>query len=211
MARLPAQNPQRPADGPEGGAEKKRAGGKRQTPAVPADFIENLYTLYWKDLCNWLRWRYGAGPPDPEDVAQSAFVKMATLEDCQRIENPRAFLFTVAANTALMGIRWLARTQRFIDDELQAEGEKLEEMSPERIYSSRERLDVVTRQLERLSAKQRDIVMRSRIGGQTYEQISAETGWSLADISRQLTAAMAAMRRALEVYDDEDKDGAVEN
>lgn len=176
-----------------------------------ASGIERLYRRHWKDLCNWLHRRYGPGPPEPEDVAQTAFLKMADVEDLDSIENPRAYLFSIAANTALTGIKWRARTQRFIEGELEESGHQLEEISPERAYSSRERFDVVWSQLERLSEKQREIVMRSRIYGQTYERISAETGWSMADISRQLTAALAEMRRALENYDGDGRDGAAED
>lgn len=168
--------------------------------------IELLYRLHWNTLCAWLRRRYGAGPPDPEDVAQVAFMKMATVENRAAIEDPRAYLFSIAANTALSGIRWFTRTQQFAARELEAVDHGLEEMSPERIHSSRERLSVVLGQLDALTDKQREIVMRSRIGGQTYEQIAAETGWSLADISRQLTMALKTMRRALEDYDGGDQD-----
>lgn len=173
--------------------------------------IENLYRSHWKDLCHWLRRRYGAGPPEPEDVAQTAFMKMADVKDLASIENPRAYLFSIAANTALTGIKWLERTRRFIEGELAESGHSLEEISPERAYSSRERFGVVTDQLEGLPEKQREIVIRSRLGGQTYEQISAETGWSMADISRQLTAALTAMREALETYDGNETDTEAED
>lgn len=173
--------------------------------------IEQLYRLHWNNLCGWLRRRYGAGPPDPEDVAQMAFMKMAAVEDRGTIEDPRAYLFSIAANTALSGIRWFTRTQQFAERELEEVGYRLEEMSPERIHASRERLSVVLSQLDALTDKQRDIVIRSRIGGQTYEQIGAETGWSLADISRQLTLALKTMRRALEHYDGIDCDAVADD
>jgi RNA polymerase sigma factor (sigma-70 family) len=178
----------------------------RQRIGEIAPDVEALYRLHWKDLCTWLRWRYGAGPPEPEDIAQAAFLKMAEVKDRSLIENPRAYLFTIAANTALMGIRAFVHTQQFIDRELEDTGARLEELSPERIHSSRERLNVVLGQMDLLSEKQRDIVTRNRIGGQTYEQISAETGWSLADISRQLTQALATMRQALQTYDGDDQE-----
>ncbi len=170
--------------------------------------VEHLYRLHWKDLCDWLRWRYGAGPPEPEDIAQAAFLKMAEVKDRGFIENPRAYLFTIAANTALMGLRWFTRTQQFVDREMAALGQDLEELSPERIHADHERLTVALLQLEGLTDKQRDILLRNRIGGQTYQQISAETGWSIADISRQLTSALSTLRQAMDRYDDEHDTGA---
>lgn len=193
-------------DKPES-AEVIKLRNARRGRGMPSE-IEYLYRAHWQDLCHWLRRRYGAGPPEPEDIAQTAFLKMADVKNLAGIENPRAYLFSIAANTALTGIKWFDRTRRFIEGELAESGYPLEEISPERAYSSRERFAVVEDQLEALPEKQREIVIRSRLGGQTYEQISAETGWSMADISRQLTAALTAMRRALEAYDGDESDEA---
>ena len=162
-----------------------------------ARFVEELYRLCWNDLVGWLRRRYGAGPPDPEDVAQSAFEKITALDNWQSIRDPRAFLFTTAINTALMGVRRIVTRRRYIDEQLKNYGENLDEMSPERIYSSRQRFDIVMREIERLPAKQREIVIRARLQGQTFRQITAETGWNNADISRQLKAALSSIDRIL--------------
>jgi len=169
------------------------------------DFVERLYKKHWKDLCHWLRWRYGAGPPDPEDIAQTAFVKIAAMDDHSNILNPKAFLFTVASNTALKGIQWLARTQRYVEKELHEVGQNVEEISPDRVYSSRERFNAVTEQMALLSDKQQDLIYRSRILGQKYDQISAETGWSMADISRQLKTALSTIHTALGEYENDGK------
>lgn len=155
-------------------------------------------------MCGWLRRRYGAGPPDPEDIAQDAFVKLSQVDDFDAIADPRAYLYTIAAHLALSGIRWLGRTRDYIDHELGATGQQLDELTPAHIADSRERFEIVLAHMQTLSDKQRQIILRSRIGGQTYEQISAETGWSIADISRQLTAALGEMRCALAQYDEDD-------
>ncbi|KKK85213.1 hypothetical protein LCGC14_2775540, partial [marine sediment metagenome] len=60
--------------------------------------IEDLYTSYWSELCKFLHSRYGSGPPEPEDIAQTAFVKFASLENNDRVENPRAFIYRTASN-----------------------------------------------------------------------------------------------------------------
>ena len=49
------------------------------------------------------------------------------------------------------------------------------------------------RLLSGLSDRQREIVQRSRLKGQTYAQISAETGWSLGTISSELRAALQTL------------------
>lgn len=162
--------------------------------------IESLYRDHWRDLCRRLRRVYGRGPPEPEDLAQSAFTKVIAQVDLQRIENPRAFLFRAAVNLGLNEIARIRRTRRFIEEELAHAGVELEleETTPSHVLESREALRSVENSLARLSAKQREILMRCRIKGETYAEISAATGWSQADISRQLNAALAAIHAALE-------------
>ncbi len=163
-------------------------------------FIDSLYKQHWSGLCGWLRRRYGAGPPDPEDVAQEAFEKIAAMDNVGDIRNPRAFLYTVAARSALMGVRWLVQARKHVDEELKKQGDKVEEITPERIYMERERFNSVLKEMAGLSNKQREIVIRSRIQGQTYDEICAETGWSPAVISRNLKAAMLALYRAEDAH-----------
>jgi len=158
-----------------------------------AAFIERLYLDHWGDLCRQMRRLYGQGPPEPEDLVQSAFAKFAELPRFDHIDNPKAFLFRIAANLALKSIGHIARTRAFVASQLHDPEAELKEVGPERIFESRERLAAIGRAMEKLSSKQREIVLRSRIRGETYAQISATTGWSQADISRQLNAALALL------------------
>jgi len=122
---------------------------------------------------------------------------MLELESLDHVENPKAFLYTVAVNFALHEVRHHATRQKYIDQEVQNISHNVEEMTPERIYNSGARLQRLISGMDKLSDKQKTILQMSRIEGQTYEQIQQQTGWSLADISRQLTRAMALMRAEL--------------
>ena len=177
-----------------------------------AQFLETLYNDHWDELCGWLYKRYGAGPPEPEDIAQTAFEKIAALESIESLtkqkSNARAFLFTTAVNTALMAFRRLAVQRRYIDYELKKHDKKVEEISPERIYSSKQYFERVVCTMDTLSDKQRELIVRNRIQGQTYAEIKAETGWSPADISRQLNTALAIIETNL--YGQDDKKAAGE-
>ena len=179
---------------------------KKLRPTTPEEsgrsrFSEELYRSYWADLCRWLKRRYGRTTGEVEEIAQDAFEKIVSLDSHAHIRDPRAFLFTTAVNLALTRISWLSRTRRLIEGELRAAGEEIEEITPERVHASAERFKVVERTLEQLPAKQRHILIRSRFDGHTYEQIEAETGWSKAEISRQLQAGLQALQRALEDFD----------
>src|SRR3982751_272673 len=60
--------------------------------------MEAVYARHWSELCHYIKKHYGAGPPDPEDVAQEAFMKFAAIDDRDAIDNPRAYLFRTAHN-----------------------------------------------------------------------------------------------------------------
>lgn len=166
-----------------------------ESPARSA-FIAKLYHDHWNDLCRRLNRLYGAGPPEPEDIAQEAFARLSRLKRIDHIENPKAFLFKVAINVALKSIGRIARTRAFLADQLNNPDIELEEISPERILGDKERIVAVERSVKKLTQKQREILVRSRLKGQTYAEISAATGWSQADISRQLRAALAVLEAA---------------
>lgn len=164
---------------------------------VKRTFIDQLYRDHWASLVGWLRRRYGLGPPDPEDVAQAAFAKIAALDDVNHIRDPKNFLYTTAINTALSSISWLANTRAFIEREMSAFNETLDEVEPERVYAAKDELGRIMQLLEALPAKQREILIRSRFLGQKHREITEHTGWSNADISRNLTAVLAMIERAL--------------
>ena len=151
--------------------------------------LEQLYKKHWGILCGWLRKRYGNGPPDPEDIAQTAFEIMAS-ENLQQIENISGLLYTIASRRALNEIRGRANLRKFIDKELSLLGLEVEEITPERVYIARDRFKKIRDDLVELDTKQREVIIRSRVLGQTYDEISAVTGWSPAAISRYKKAAM---------------------
>ncbi len=161
-----------------------------------AVLVESLYREHWDELCRALYKIYGAGPPEPEDVAQEAFTKLSRLNTMAHIENPKAFLFKVAFNISLKSIGRIAKTRAFIAEQLNVPLADIDEISPEKILEDKQRIDALQRGTEQLSEKQREILVRSRIKGETYAQISAEKGWSKADICRQLNAALALLEAA---------------
>ena len=165
--------------------------------------IERLYRDHWKDLCARLRRVHGNGPPEPEDLAQVAFAKLIEQVDLATIDNPGAFLFRIAINTGRDRLRHMNQTTRLIRDELPClEGDGLDQNTPSNVYESRERLSVTAAAIQMLSPKQREILVRSRIKDETFDQISDATGWSKADISRTLKSALLALQAAMRAYDD---------
>lgn len=158
--------------------------------------VDRLYRDHASNLTGWLRRRYGDGPLEPEDVTQAAFSQIAGLESLDHIQNLRAFVYTIAANLAVSNIRTGARTRRLVESELSFSGVDAENLTPERVYEAKERLAHVSQAFSELPERQQDIVIRCRLLGQTYSQISEQTGWSLGTIAADVKSAMLALASA---------------
>ena len=74
--------------------------------------LERLYAQHSAALGQALRWRFGDGPPDPDDAIQIAFEKYIELGAAARVERPRAFLFAMARNWMIDELRKMAVRQR---------------------------------------------------------------------------------------------------
>lgn len=160
--------------------------------------VERLYRDHWGGLCRRLRRIYGDGPPEPEDLAQTAFAKVIEQYDHEAIERPGALLFRIAVNAGLDNARKTSRARRFIDDELSyLEGSRVEEITPSDVYESKERLRALEKAINALPRAQREALLRSRLKGETYAEIAAAIGSSPASISRSLAAATRALAQAV--------------
>lgn len=167
---------------------------------MKSKLFTQLYQHYWPELCARLRSRFGAGPPDPEDIAQQAFVKYSELSDSHRIENPKAFIYTVARNLFIDQFRRMDKQQQIIDqifEELNIE--PVVEASAEQVALQSERNYLIEKAISGFSDKQRMLMTMSVIEGKTYRQIAAETGYALANISR--TIKLAQQQIDLSIYE----------
>lgn len=155
--------------------------------------LDSFYRNYFDVLCGFLRRRYGNGPPDPEDVAQATFERISELDGLAEIRNPRGFLFTIAGRIFIDKTRKRAVSDKYIAQLLNLNGVQVEEITPERVYSAREDFKAILNTLKNIGPKHREVVLRHRILGQTYDEISCATDLSPASISRYLKMAMATV------------------
>ena len=184
-----------PASGTPDGAERDDSG----QALCRTTFLNKLFRLHYGELVGRLRKIYGAGPPEPEDIAQAAFSKLAELDDLERIRSPRAFLFRTAINLGLNSNDRLKRGRNFVRSQIEGNfSPGMEENSPESVFMGKQDLERVARAIRQLPPKQKEILLRSRFRGQTYAQIRQETGWSEADISRQLSRIMELLQAELD-------------
>lgn len=161
-------------------------------------FLNDLYRDNYRELVGRLRKLYGKGPPEPEDLAQAAYAQIAAMEDVSLIHSPRAFLFRTAINLTLNAKDRQRRARNFAQAVSVENSEPaLEENTPESVFIGKQAIGTLGEALKALTPKQKEIILRSRFKGETYAEIKAATGWSEADISRQLNQALTAIQQAL--------------
>jgi RNA polymerase sigma factor (sigma-70 family) len=164
---------------------------------VDAD-LDALYRTHFTELVAHVRAAFGSGPPEPEDAVQTAFMKFARLQDRSGVANPRNFIFISAQNIIFDHRRMAKTANAYIAEQLALDSElALEQITPERVVVARERFSILTAAMRRLPQKQQVLLAMSRLEGKTYREIAAETGYSLADVSRNINQAITALVIAL--------------
>ncbi len=178
--------------------------GKPQRPGADTDgplwsglaAYRETYADDWGDLCLFLRARFGAGPPDPEDVAQQAFVTLGERPADQRHESPRAFVFRVAINLTRDAFRRQRLTTRIVgssDPVLETDAEP----DAERTLIAKQELDVLNRVVAGLPPRHRAFLAANRVEGLSFAEIARRHGVSEALVRKTVGEAVAACQRAV--------------
>lgn len=160
--------------------------------------IKELYALHWDELCGYLRAKFYGTSLDPEDIAQSAFTKFAGLEDYEKINNPRGFLYAAARNCAIDEFR--KEKVRLAHKEGVKHVYKQEisdHLSPEKVLLRRQTIKLMASSVKRLPKTQRTVLLLHRLDKLTYTQIAKMTGLSETTIRRKVAKAVERIRKDL--------------
>ena len=157
--------------------------------------LDALYARHWAALCSYIKKHFGPGPPEPEDVAQDAFMKFAAIVDRNAIENPRAYLFRTAHNVLVDEHRRLA-LRRTKGGHAEASSVS-EDRTPERVLVGRERLEILSRSVRAMPAARRRSFLFNRMQGLSCAQIARMTGYSESAIKKHIDLALKDLEAAL--------------
>ena len=127
-----------------------------------------------------------------QDLAQEAFVRALG----QQPENPRAWLFTVAANLARDEARTVVRRRKHLALMRTERQVRAAEPAADEALERAERLEAVRRALDTLSERDRDVLLLWD-AGLSYAEIAEQTGLALGAIG---TTLARARRRLAEAY-----------
>lgn len=160
------------------------------------EVFRESYTDDWQDLCLFLRTRFGSGPPEPEDLAQQAFVKLGERPADREHESPRGFVFRVAINLARDALRHQRRASQVVTTSASAL-EPDAEPDAERALIAKQELVVLNRVVEGLPLRHRRFLAANRVAGQSFAEIARQNGVSEALVRKTVGEAVAACQRAL--------------
>ena len=161
--------------------------------------LQSLYERYWTELCSYINKTFGAGPPEPEDVVQTAFARFAALKDPSSLQNPRAFLYATARNAVIDHHRASGRRAAHEADLAARAGEAgMSDPSAEDVLLGRERLRLFIAALDDMPPLRRRLVLLSRMEGLTCKEIAAREGMSPAAVQKQVARALAQCLNILE-------------
>ncbi len=167
-------------------------------PASTEPGLALLYRRHWDEICGYVRRRFGAGPPEPEDVAQAAFMKLSARGQVGDLENPRAFLYRVAHNYAIEERRRLDARGRAEAEIAPENAVQTDDCDPERVLAGRERRKLLAIAVATLEPRTRQILIMSRQDGLPSAEIARRLGLSPTHIKRLLAQAIAHCRAVVD-------------
>ncbi|OZI36936.1 RNA polymerase subunit sigma [Bordetella genomosp. 10] len=160
----------------------------------PLQQIETLYADHERWLLGWLRRKLG-GAQDAADIAQDTFVRiLATRDALVGIEEPRAYLTTIAKRLLVDRSR-RAVVERTYLAEMARLAERLPTYpSPESVLMAVQALEQIGAAVEDMTAKVREAFLRHYLDGETHADIAASLGVSTRMVRKYLVQALLSFR-----------------
>ncbi|MEM1143224.1 MAG: RNA polymerase sigma factor [Pseudomonadota bacterium] len=161
--------------------------------------LTQLYKQYSRALIEGLRSVYGSGPPEPEDIAQRAFERLASQAKLAEIEDIEGYLWVMARNIVISDKRAeQVRSKNTHEVATRFFGERSEAFDPQRVFMAREDLDIVASALAEMPARRRDIFLLNRVHGLSIKDAGQRCGVSQTAAHRHIGVAMAQIAAAIE-------------
>ncbi len=151
--------------------------------------FEALYGDHHGWLQTWMRRRLG-NAFEAADLAHDTFVRILAARSPLRIEEPRAYLTTVARGVLVNWYRRQALERAYLDA-LASTPEALAPSEEQRAIIL-ETLHQIDAMLDALPAPVRRAFLLSQLDGLTYDEIAARIGVSLITVKRYMKRAFLA-------------------
>lgn len=153
-------------------------------------WLNEVYRSHRGALCAYLRRKYGDGPPEPEDVVQQAFTRIAKLDWSllQAITHPKAFLFRTAEHVLIdEKRREIIRRRHATETRAGIFAEQGSGLNPEAVLAVKDELALIADTLRAMPERRRLCFLMHRM-----DELSC------AEIGRRLNISATAVRKHVE-------------
>lgn len=132
------------------------------------------------------------------DCTQETYVHLIRMRSTIDVQNPRAFLFRVAANLAVDNLRKIRIRREALSGEPLPENTASSAPSADDALDAKQRLIRLERAIGELSPKCRRALLMNRLEGKTHRQIAEELGVSESMIAKYVIQALKHCRARLD-------------
>ena len=162
---------------------------KNEMSVVSRIFLEHSHFLK-KFLARFLN-----REQDIEDVAQEAYLKAYSAEqDKGEIDQPKAFLFSIAKNIALNELNRKSRQMTSYIEECQGSVALEASANTENTIEAKESLGVYCKAVAALPEKCRHVYLLRKVHGLTHREIADRLGISLSMVEKHLRIGTLSCR-----------------
>ncbi len=142
----------------------------------------------------WLRSRFER-EQEIDDIVQEAYMRVLQARETTEINSPKAFLFATARNVALGKVRKRASSGEFSLGDLDELGILDEDADVSEAVARSEELEFLTRAVQSLPVRCRQVVTLRKIYGMSQKDIAKELGISEKTVEAQSAIGMKKMTR----------------
>jgi RNA polymerase sigma-70 factor (ECF subfamily) len=125
-----------------------------------------------------------------EDLAQDVMVRLLAFMARVEVVHPRALAFRIADN---LTINWARRNQGRLERSLR-DSDPASSLDIEREFLRREKLELVRAAMRDLPPKQREVMTRRQLHGESAKEIAQAMDISHASVEKHLTRGVASVR-----------------
>lgn len=154
------------------------------------------------DLRVWLSRRF-IEAIEVEDIVQECYCRLAQLRDVDAIDEPRAYLFTIARRLAVQQRRRASVVRlETLDPDIEMRAWD-DAPGPDRIAAARQELGRVKAAMATLSERARRIFIMRKVEGLSQKEIAATLGVSEAIVENDASRSLRAVLKLLTMPGDE--------
>jgi RNA polymerase sigma-70 factor (ECF subfamily) len=153
--------------------------------------IQDLYSLYGDELRRYISKRLQSSD-SADDLTHEAFIRLLRRQPGEDVDNPRAYLYTIAGNLVADHLR-KSRKQPFVDED---DGQNIMDGSPgpERSTMAKDELRRLREAVDKLPPRQREILLLHKFEDLSYIEIAEKLNISKNTVMVHMMRALKSCR-----------------